>query len=126
MSAADELELQAVAADLVAEFGRTVSLVPPGSTDVSATEPWKGKTAKGTAVPVKAVFQPMRKALIETSAIQAGDTLGIIASTTVVGPITSADVIQDGTRQWSIVVAIESKPGNSSFVWFLQLREAGA
>lgn len=125
MSAADELELAAVAEDLIAEFGRTVNLVPPGTTDISATEPWKGKTAKGTAVPIKCVFQPMTKELVAGTAVQLGDALAILSSNALSGPVSPADVLVDGTRQWAIVAVIESKPGATSFVWFAQVREAG-
>jgi len=129
MSAADELELQGVAQELVAEFGRDVSLVGPGTTNVSPTEPWKGKAAKGASQTVKAVFIDLKKELVQGTAIQLGDSLAIIASTSLTPAgrkVTSADIIVDGSSQWAIVVAIESKPGNSSFVWFAQVRQAGA
>lgn len=125
MSAADELLLADTAVDLIAEFGRTVNLVPPGTTDASPTEPWKGKTSKGTAVPVKVVFQALRKELIAGTAVQAGDSLAIIASKPLSGPITAAHVLVDGARQWAIVALAEAKPGDTSFVWFAQVREAG-
>lgn len=126
MSAADELELAGVAEDLIAEFGRTVNLVPPGTTDTSATEPWKGKTARGTPVPVKVVFRPLNSELVPGTAVQVGDSLAILASNALSGPVTAAHVLVDGTRQWAIVAPVESKPGATSFVWFCQVREAGA
>lgn len=126
MSAADELELQQVAEDLVAEFGRVVSLVPPGSTDISDTEPWKGQTGDGTAIPVSAVFQTLRKELIPGTAVEIGDSLAIIDSKTLAGvQITTAYKLVDGSSRWSIVAPLEAKPGRSSFVWFLHIREAG-
>lgn len=126
MALADEIELQEAAEDLVAEFGRTISLIPPGTTDVSPTEPWKGQTGDGTAVSVPAVFQALNKELVAGTAIQIGDTLGILASTALSGlQITTAWVIVDGSTRWSIVAPVEVRPGNSSFVWFLQLRQAG-
>ena len=126
MSAADELELESVADELIAEFGRTVSLVAPGTTDVSATEPWKGKAAKGAAQDVSAVFQRMTKELITGFAVAVGDSVAIIASKELTAPVTTAHVIVDGSRQWQIVAVVEQKPGNTSFVWFAQVREAGA
>lgn len=126
MSAADELELQGVAEELVAEFGRVVSLVPPGSTDVSATEPWKGQTGDGTAIPVSAVFRPLNKELVPGTAVEIGDSLAIVDSKTLAGvEITAAYKLVDGSSRWSIVAPVESKPGRSSFVWFLHLRQAG-
>ena len=126
MSLADEIELAATAEELLAEFGRTVSLVPPGS-DASATEPWKGKAGKGTALPVSAVFLALKKELVPGTAVQVGDSLAIIASNDLAGvEITAAFVLVDGTRQWAIVAPVESRPGETSFVWFLQIRAAGA
>lgn len=125
MALADEIELADVAVVLIAEFGRTVNLVPPGTTAASPTEPWKGKAAKGTAVPVKAVFQPMRKELVPGTAVAIGDSLVTIASNSVAGAITTAHVIVDGARQWAIIAAVEVKPGGTSFVWSAQVREAG-
>lgn len=125
MSLADEIELAATAEDLLAEFGRTVSLVPPGA-DLSATEPWKGK-GEGQAIPVSAVFLGLQKELVPGTAVQIGDSLAVIASNDLAGvEITAAFVLVDGTRQWAIVAPLESKPGNTSFVWFLQVRSAGA
>lgn len=127
MALADELELQGVAEDLITEWGRTVSLLPPGTTDVSATEPWKGQTGDGTAVVAKAVFKPLNKELVAGTAVQVGDSLAIVASTALSGAqITTAWALLDGTTRWAIVAPVESKPGDSSFVWFLQLRQAGA
>lgn len=126
MSAADELELQAVAEDLVAEFGRLVNLVPPGTTDNSPTEPWKGQTGDGSAIPVSAVFRPLNKELVPGTAVAIGDSLAIVASKGLSGlQITTAYKLVDGSSRWSIVAPVESKPGRSSFVWFLQLRQAG-
>lgn len=125
MSAADEIELANVADDLIDEFGRTVSLVPPGTTDADPTQPWKGKTSQGTPVPVSAVFQALRKELIVGTAVEMGDSLAIIASKGLTSDVTTAHVIVDGGRQWQIVAIVESKPGNTSFVWFAQVREAG-
>jgi hypothetical protein len=126
VSAADEIELQEAAQELVAEFGRVIQLIPPGSTDVSATEPWKGQTGDGTAVDVPVVFQALNKELVTGTAIQIGDTLGIIASTALSGlQITAAWSIIDGSARWSIVAPVEIRPGRSSFVWFLHLRQAG-
>jgi len=126
VSLADEIELAATAEELLAEFGRTVSLVPPGS-DASATEPWKGKAGKGTALPVSAVFLALKKELVPGTAVQVGDSLAIIASNDLAGvEITAAFVLVDGTRQWAIVAPVESRPGETSFVWFLQIRAAGA
>lgn len=126
MALADEIELAATAEELLAEFGRTVSLVPPGS-DVSATEPWKGKAGKGPALPVSAVFLALKKELIPGTAVQIGDSLAIIASNELAGvEITAAFVLADDTRQWAIVAPVESRPGDTSFVWFLQIRAAGA
>lgn len=127
MALADEIALQDAAEELVAEFGRAVSLTPPGSTDVSATEPWKGQTGDGTVIPVPCVFQSLNKELVDGTAIQIGDTLGIIASTALSGAeITAAWAIVDGSTRWSIVAPVEVRPGRSSFVWFLHLRQAGA
>lgn len=129
MSLADEQELQQVAVDLVAEFGRDVSLVAPGTTDISPTEPWKGKAAKGASQTVSAVFIDLKKELIVGTAIQVGDSLAIIASNSLTPlgrAVTSADVIVDGGTQWQIVVAIEKRPGRSSFAWFAHVRQAGA
>ena len=126
MSAQDEILLADTAEDLIAEFGRTVNLVPPGTTDASATEPWKGKTAKGTPVPIKCVFQPMNKELVAGTAVQVGDALAILSSKALSRALSQADVLVDGTRQWQIVAVIEAKPGATSFVWFAQVREAGA
>lgn len=126
MSAADELELQNAAVDLIAEFGRRISLVPEGTTDVSATEPWKGKTAAGSAVPVDVAFQSLNKELVPGTAVQIGDSLAVLASKELGREITAADRLVDGTRQWAIIAPVEIKPGNSSFVWFLHVRDAGA
>lgn len=126
MALADEIELAATAEELLAEFGRTVSLVPPGS-DASVTEPWKGKAGKGTALPVSAVFLALKKELVPGTAVQIGDSLAIIASNELAGvEITAAFVLVDGSRQWAVVAPVESRPGNTSFVWFLQIRAAGA
>lgn len=127
MSIADELELQDVAVELIDEFGRTIQLVAEGATDASATEPWKGKTGPGGSIAVKVVFQAMNKELVPGTAIQIGDSLAIIASKGLAGrEITAADRLVDGTRQWAIIAPVEAKPGDSSFVWFLQVRDAGA
>jgi len=126
MALADEIELADVAQELIAEFGRSVNLSPPGGTDVSATEPWKGKTARGTNIPILAVFQRLEKELVADTAIQVGDSLAIIDSKTLAGrAITVADRILDGARQWQIVAPVEVKPGNTSFAWFCQVRETG-
>ena len=61
--------------------------------------------------------------------------VGVVASATffqVLGQVrntligTAAFVLVDGTRQWAIVAPVESRPGETSFVWFLQIRAAGA
>jgi hypothetical protein len=127
MSAADERELQDVAEDLIEEFGRVVQLVAEGVKDVSDTEPWKGKTGPGESIDVSAVFQAMNKELVPGTAIQIGDSLAIIKSKGLAGrEITAADRLVDGTRQWAIIAPVESRPGNTSFVWFLHVRDAGA
>lgn len=127
MSLADELELADVAEELIEEFGRVVQLVAEGATDVSPTEPWKGKSGPGASIPVSAVFQSMNKELVPGTAVQIGDSLAIIKSKGLAGrEITAADRLVDGTRQWAIIAPVEAKPGNTSFVWFLQVRDAGA
>ena len=124
MSAADEIELSATAEELIAEFGRPVLLVAAGS-DSDPAQPWKGKGARPAGVTVDAVFQQLRKELIAGVAVQVGDSLAIIASADVPGGITSAHVIIDGSTRWAIVAPSESRPGATSFVWFLQVRQAG-
>ena len=126
MALADELELQGVADELIAEFGRTVQLVPPGTTQADPAQPWKGVTAPGTPVDVKAVFRPLRQELVPGTAVAVGDSLAIVASKNLTGEITTAHRLVDGTSQWAIVAPVESRPGNTGFVWMLQVREAGA
>ena len=127
MSAADELELQGVATDLVAEFGRVVSLIPPGGTLTDTDKPWDGETGDGSALPVSAVFRPLAKELIPGTGVMVGDSLAIVDSVTLAGvQITTDYAIVDSGSRWSIEAAVESKPGRSSFVWFLHVRQAGA
>lgn len=125
MSAADELALENAAEDLIAEFGRDAFLVPPGNTNVDDLQPWKGKTADGTPIPVKVVFKEIRREILPGLDIQEGDQIAIVASKPLTVAPDSSYLIRDGARDLAIVALQESKPGNTSFVWFFVVREAG-
>ncbi|MCK5494773.1 MAG: hypothetical protein KAI80_00060 [Hyphomicrobiaceae bacterium] len=125
MALADDIELQETAEELVAEFGRPVLLVPAGG-DSDPAQPWKGKGARPPGTTVDAVFQNLNKELVSGTAIQLGDSLAIIASRALSSPISTSHVLIDGDFRWLIVAPVESRPGKTSFVWFLQVRQAGA
>ncbi len=125
MSAADEIQLADAAVDLIAEFGRSVLLIPPGSANVDDAQPWKGKTGEGSAITVDAVFRELRRELIEGLDIQAGDQMAIVASKPLTVTPDSSYLIRDGARDLAIVALTEVQPGATSFVWFFQVREAG-
>jgi hypothetical protein len=125
MSLADEIELQAVAVDLIAEYGRAVSLLPPGNT-ADATQPWKGTTGDGTAVSARAVFSPARYELVPGTAVQVGDQIAKVATRDLSAIPTTAWAILDGAKRLNIVAIAETKPGDSSFIFTAQVRASGA
>lgn len=124
MSLADELELQDVADELVGEFGRAVSLVPPGTLTNSA-QPWKGTSGDGTAIPARAVFSPLRKELVPGVAVQVGDQRATIATKNLATIPDAGWAIIDGATRLNIVAPAEVKPGNTSFVFVAQVRASG-
>lgn len=124
MSLADELELQDVADELIDEYGRSVSLLPPG-TLTNASQPWKGTSGDGTAVPAKAAFKPLRQELVPGTAVKVGDQVAIVATKNLATVPDTSWAILDGSKRLNIVAMGESKPGNTSFVFFAQVRASG-
>lgn len=124
MSLADELELQTVADDLIGEFGRAVSLIPPGNT-TDADQPWKGTDGDGSAIPSTAVFTPLRKELVPGTAVQVGDQVATVATKKLSVIPTTSWAIQDGSQRLNIIAVAEVKPGNTSFVFRAQVRASG-
>lgn len=124
MSLADELELETVADELIEEYGRVVSLVPPGTLS-DAAKPWKGTSGDGTPIPAFAVFAPLRKELVPGVAVAVGDQKATIA-TKQLAAIPDADwYILDGTTHLAIVAPALVRPGNTSFVYTAQVRASG-
>jgi hypothetical protein len=124
VSLADEIELQAVAVDLIAEYGRAVSLLPPGNT-TDANQPWKGTTGDGTAIPASAVFSPARRELVAGTAVQVGDQIAKVATRDLAAIPTTSWAIQDGATRLNIVAIGETKPGGSTFIFTAQVRASG-
>lgn len=124
MSLADEIELQGVAVDLIAEYGRTVSLIPPGNTS-DANQPWKGTTGDGAAISASAVFTPARRELVPGTAVQVGDQVAKVATRDLATIPTTSWAILDNGRRLNIVAVGEVKPGNSSFIFEAQVRASG-
>jgi len=124
VSLADEIELQGVAVDLIAEYGRVVSLLPPGNT-IDANQPWKGTTGDGTAILASAVFTPAARELVPGTAVQVGDQIAKVATRDLTAIPTTAWAIQDGAKRLNIVAIGETKPGNSTFIFTAQVRASG-
>jgi hypothetical protein len=124
MSLADELALQDVADELVEEFGRPVSLVPPG-TLTDTDKPWAGTQGDGAAVSAFAVFTPARRELVPGTAVQVGDQVATVATRDLVEIPDTSWAMLDGTRRLNFVAFEEVKPGRSTFVFRAQVRDSG-
>lgn len=124
MSLADEQDLQQVAVDLIDEFGRAVSLIPPGNAQDS-DQPWLGTAGDGTAIPAKAVYAPLNRELVPGTAVEVGDQMITVATRDLTEIPTTAWAVLDGTQRLQIVAFAEIKPGESTFVFKAQVRASG-
>ncbi len=124
MSLRDELELQDVADELVEEFGRPVSLVPPGTLS-DTDKPWEGTSGDGSAVSAFAVFTPANRELVPGTAVQVGDQIATVATKNLDAIPDTSWAILDGTRRLNFVAFEEVKPGRTSFVFRAQVRNSG-
>ena len=115
------MALEDTAVRLIAKFGRDASILLKGSAADTPSEPWDGAVSEGVPETVKAVFLDFADNQIDGTVIQAGDQRVLVAAKG--NPaIDTADSIIDGGRRWRVVNAELLKPGNTEYLWTLQVR----
>lgn len=123
-------EMAEVAAELLEEFGRSVTVVKMSQTHADASQPWLGFTDAETARPVNGVFLAMGGigfTVVQTdersprdaemhvlvaagdSGLQAGDELETFTE------------LRDGADIWAITGAVPLTPGDTKLIYDLTL-----
>lgn len=110
-------EMAAVAAELIAENGRLVTLHKISSDASPSDKPWRGTGAELTSssLPVQAVFLASYRALGDDFHKDV-DQLALVGSSE---DLSGYDTLQDGDTSWKIIRSSEIKPGTTRIATFL-------
>lgn len=115
------MALEDTAVRLIAKYGRDATVKIKAESPDDANAPWDGAASDGESATVKAVFLDFDDNQIDGTVIQRGDQLVYVAAKG--NPaIDTADTITDSGRDWRIVGAKLLKPGNTEYLWTLQVR----
>lgn len=114
--------LEAVADDLIGEFGRTVTFRVRAATLKTAGEPWLGKVAAASAGTAPAAFIEYNASEIDGSIIQAEDRKVLVAAKNLGFSPTTAYEMVDGSVVWQVVRVAEIRPGATALAYELQVR----
>ena len=122
MAQFDYTGLEAVADELITEFGQTVTLRVYTHTPVVAT-PWK-TTDTITDESVAAVMEDFSSYEKSSETIREGDKRFLIAANDLtVTEIKPDDLIIMGGIAWRVVEATLTSPGGTDLIWTLQARK---
>ena len=108
--------------DLIAEYGRSVSLSSLYGTE-DATKPWRGNDADQITVPAAnavAVLSTAKRNASNKDLVRDGDMWAYIANTGVA--VDSYEALTDGSVKWKIVKTHIIKPGDEILLYKLHLR----
>ena len=120
------MALQDTALRLIQKFGegRTVILRVPVDAPADPAKPWQvdpNDTVQDTPVP--GVVVPISRSLVDGNSVQMGDETVLIAGlslgTTV--PTTADKIVDEGTEK-NVMDVILVRPGQTDFLWKLQVR----
>ena len=117
----DYSTMQAKATDLIARYGRSVTLVSPSTELLDEAAPWKGVVSEPTSASATAVFIDYDLSEIDNDLIRAGDMRCLITGAN--SSAGSAKTLTDGNAVWNIVKVNQIKPGGTSMLFELQLRK---
>jgi hypothetical protein len=114
------MALEDTAVKLITKFGRTAALLRKGDI-LNPAAPWDGNSNEGVSESVTCVFVNFNNSQVDGQTVQLGDMQCLIAakSTTGIGP---EDSIVDGDTKWRVIAANLVKPGNTEYLWKLQVR----
>lgn len=122
------MALAQTASRLIAKFGegRQVQLLQPTATPADAAKPFEvDPTSTESSVTVNAVVVPIRQSLIDGESVRQGDETALIAGLDLGTTVpTSADKIVDEGIEKAIVAVTRVRPGQTDFLWKLQVRRA--
>ena len=116
--------LASTALELIADFGRTVTLTKKGSTATTPGKPWEGGTDDDPAeVPVPAVFTEIGETFRDDDRVRSTDELCLIAASALgsVEPVTGDKITDDG-RVYAVIAVKPIKPGDTALVFKIAAR----
>lgn len=123
----DYSEFETLASDLIAEYGRALTMLKSGTTPNSVGEPWKGVSNRfsaataGTEIAVTGVVLEYNERDF-TDEVKRGDKYVLVAAKGI-ADISLYDGLNDGGSVWRIVSSNILKPGGTSLLYALQVRQ---
>lgn len=114
------MALEDTAQQLIAKFGRIVTLRRLPQT-VPSGAPWDANTGTTVDTAVSAVLLDVEASQVDGTTIMAADKRAYIAALDA-ADINTGDRLVDGAVVWQVMRAAQLKPGNTAYLWTLQLR----
>lgn len=116
----DYTDLATTATELIADFGRSLTLTQKGSTATTAGKPWEGGTpSSADPITITGVFRKSSDAFRNDDRVRSTDRVCLIDCA--VEPKEGDKVTDDGTVL-EVVAVQEIKPGDTALAYRVALR----
>lgn len=115
----DYSNLIETASDLIAQFGRDLTLYKVTETPSNTSKPWRGNATTLTKLALKGVFYSYQEKEVDNEQIKVGDQKVVVQTTS---DIRNYSYLISENERWDIVNVMQTRPGSDTVVYTIQIR----